>query len=161
MLFLVTLMGLAAAAAQNTAPAVPSLDQGLPIDVSAAGKCEVLEQDDMVECSGDVRVTQGDTLLAAERMTIIGISDERGFRRIEAEGGVRYAADDSALSGEKAVFDADSDTLTVTGDVVVVQADQIMTGGRLVYNTVTGATMFTPEQGGRVRGVFYSRPGKS
>lgn len=158
MLFLVSLMGMTVLSGQDL-PA-PALRDDQPIDVTAA-RCEVFDNEDTLRCEGSVRVAQGESILAAERMTIYGTQAEGGFRRIEAEGAVRYAKGDNAMSGKSAVYDAASSTLTVTGDVVVVQADQVMTGGRLVYNTTTGATLFTPPEGGRVRGVFYTASDKT
>lgn len=158
MLFLISLMGITLLSGQDV-PA-PTLRDDRPIDVTAA-RCEVFENEDTVRCEGSVRVAQGEAILAAERMTIFGTRAEGGFERIEAVGGVRYATGDNAMSGNSAIYDAASSTLTVTGDVVVVQADQVMTGGRLVYNTVTGATIFTPPEGGRVRGVFYTASDKA
>ena len=152
MLLTMVLLGMAAAGAQELS--APTLRDDQPIDVSA-NRCEVFENQDTVQCSGDVRVRQGDAILAADEMTIYGTQAEGGFRRIDAKGRVRYAADGSAMSGQRAVYDAETATLTVTGDVVVVQEEQVMTGGELVYNTTTGATVFTPDATGRVRGVFY------
>ena len=156
MLLTMMLMGMAAAGAQEIS--APTLRDDQPIDVSA-NRCEVFENEDTVKCTGDVRVRQGDSILAANEMTIYGTQAEGGFRRIDARGRVRYAADGSAMSGQEAIYDAETTTLTVTGDVVVVQEEQVMTGGKLVYNTVTGATVFTPDSSGRVRGVFYPSQG--
>lgn len=124
-----------------------------PIDV-AAGRCEVFEADDIIECTGDVRITQGDALLSADRVKIFGAGDGEGFKRIEGEGQVRYASGDNALSGQRAVYDGPNTTITVVGDVLVLQGDQVMSGGKLVYNTTTKAMVFTPGPDGRVRGVF-------
>ncbi|MEM9233511.1 MAG: LptA/OstA family protein, partial [Pseudomonadota bacterium] len=145
MLFLISLMGVSLLGTQDIG--VPTLRDDQPIDVSA-GRCEVFENQDTVRCEGSVRVSQGEAILAANLMTIYGTQAEGGFRRIEAEGDVRYATGDNAMSGKSAVYDAATTTLTVTGDVVVVQADQVMTGGRLIYNTTSGATVFMPSDGG-------------
>ncbi|RFB05596.1 LptA/OstA family protein [Parvularcula marina] len=153
MLILVSLMGMTMLSSQDLPAQTLRDDQ--PIDVSA-GRCEVFENEDTVRCEGAVRVSQGEAILAADRMTIYGTQEEGGFRRIEAEGAVRYATGENAMSGQSATYDAATTTLTLIGDVVVVQADQVMTGGQLVYNTTTGATLFTPPNGGRVRGVFYT-----
>lgn len=149
------LVGVAALGLQDIEAPVIRDDQ--PIDVSA-GRCETFEKEDTLECSGRVRVTQAGTILSADHMTIIGVNDEGGPRRMVAKGNVRYSNDVNAMSGEKAVYVSATTTLTVTGDVVVVQKDQVMTGGKLIYNTTTGEIEFLPGPTGRVRGVFYTAP---
>lgn len=137
---------------------VPEFRDDKPIDISAE-RCEIFDNQDTWQCEGSVRVAQGDAILSAGKMTIFGTKSENGFSRIEAFGSVRYASGVNAMSGNAATYDAANTTLTLTGDVVVVEGEQIMTGGRLVYNTTTGATVFTPPPSGRVRGVFF--PGKN
>lgn len=134
-----------------------SFDPSLPVDLSA-GRCEAREQEDRVTCTGSVRVTQGDAILSAAKMSLFGVNTPSGLRRIEAEGEVRYASGPNAVSGASGVYDAASTTLTVTGDVIVIQGSQVMTGGRLIYNTETGDVEFGPGSGGRVRGLFYTQP---
>ncbi|MEE4349123.1 MAG: LptA/OstA family protein [Pacificimonas sp.] len=130
-------------------------DSDAPIDL-AAERCEVFENEDTARCAGAVRLVQGDAILTADEMTIFGFSHPDGVRRIEGSGNVRYASGPNAISGATAVYDASATTITVTGDVVVIQGDQIMAGGELVYNTATGALQFSPGADGRVRGLFYS-----
>lgn len=132
-----------------------TLRDDLPIDVSAE-RCEVFENEDAVRCNGNVRVRQADAILTGDVMTIIGLSEEGGFRRIEAVGNVRYASGTDAISGARGVYDAPTTTVTVTGDVVAITKDQIMTGGELIYNTETGRTVFSAGSKGRVRGLFYT-----
>ncbi|ADM09336.1 hypothetical protein PB2503_06352 [Parvularcula bermudensis HTCC2503] len=156
--FYVSLLALGAAisAAQPVAVA-PAADA--PIDLSADGACEVIDNGAIVRCSGGVRIVQGAAILASDRMTVYGIDPDGGFDRIEAVGDVRYSNGENAISGARGTYSALSTELTVTGDVVVIQGDQVLTGGELVYNTETGASRFSPPPGGRVRGLFYRRPG--
>lgn len=135
---------------------IVEFDRSLPIDLSA-GRCEASEMEDRVTCSGSVRVVQGEAILTAETMTLFGVNDAEGLRRIEAEGEVRYANGPNAISGHSGIYDAVATELVVTGDVIVIQDGQVMTGGELIYNTETGDVLFTPGREGRVRGLFYTR----
>ncbi|WOI52899.1 LptA/OstA family protein [Parvularcula sp. LCG005] len=157
MLLTLSFAGLALFAAQD---AEPYFGQGgnLPIDISADGSCEFLDQQDRIKCVGDVRVTQGISILSADEMTVDGVSSDGGFNRIESRGNVRYADGENAVSGELAIYDASTSIITVTGNVIVIQGEQIMVGGELIYNTSTGAMSFTPGADGRVRGLFYTAP---
>ncbi|MDD3837772.1 MAG: LptA/OstA family protein [Phenylobacterium sp.] len=80
--------------------------------------------------------------------------------RIEADGEVFYVTPEQRVRGRNAVYDAASETITVTGDVVAAQGQNVLRGDRLVINVSTGqAQMHTNVKGrgkpGRVRGVFY------
>lgn len=140
-----------AAWAQTTPSIGLSADE--PISVDAA-RCEAFQREDRVVCTGDVMVAQGPALLTAEKMTITFFPGTQDFRRIEGEGGLRYASGQDAISGTQGTFDADTSTITVTGDVVVVQGEQVITGDRLVYDTESGALSFSAGGSGRVRGLF-------
>jgi lipopolysaccharide export system protein LptA len=131
-----------------------------PISVDAA-RCEAFQREDRVVCTGDVMVAQGPALLTADRMTIHFYPGTQDFRLIEGEGALRYASGEDAISGAAGTFDADTSTITVTGSVVVVQGEQVITGDRLIYNTETGALSFSAAEGGRVRGLFVPQRGES
>jgi len=80
--------------------------------------------------------------------------------RLEAHGSVYYVTPQQKVHGDNAIYEAASQTLTVTGNVVTVQGQNVLRGERLVVNTQTGqGQMETGVKGrnkpGRVRGVFY------
>ena len=86
--------------------------------------------------------------------------------RMEAEGEVFYVTPDRTVRGDKAVYTAASDTVVVTGDVILVQGKNVATGERLTLNNKTGeAHLESSVRGrnkpGRVRGVFYPSEDKS
>ena len=108
-------------------------------------------------CRGDVVLSQGPSILTADTLSLTFYPGTQDPKRIEAEGRVRYASGLDAISGRAGVFDADASTITVTGDVVVVQGDQVVTGERLVYNTQTGAISLAAAPGQRVRGLFVTK----
>ncbi|MEM9989183.1 MAG: LptA/OstA family protein [Pseudomonadota bacterium] len=132
-----------------------SLQEDSPINISAE-RCEVLQTEDKITCTGTVRVSQDDALLTADKMIVFGATDGEGFDLIEGEGNVRYARGADALSGDHAIYDAVKTLMTVTGNVVAVQEKQIMVGGKLIYNTETGALDLGPGEDGRVRGLFHT-----
>lgn len=125
-----------------------------PINVGADA-CDVFEAEGRVVCTGSVRVVQGEGILVAANMTVFG-ADGGGFDRMIAEGDVRYSNGENAVSSQRGVYDAAAQTITMTGDVVVVQGTQVMTGGVLVYHTDTRKMVFTPDEGERVRGLFQT-----
>jgi lipopolysaccharide export system protein LptA len=84
---------------------------------------------------------------------------------IEAKGSVYYvSAQGDRARGDAAFYDATKDTVTMTGDVIAVQGQNVLRGSRMVFNTKTGEGQMQGQstgrnKSGRVRGVFY--PDKS
>lgn len=82
---------------------------------------------------------------------------------LEAKGNVYYAAPDGRrVHGDDAVYVYATTTLTVTGDVTVVDGQNVMRGTRMVYNTKTGEGHMEgggkgPGARNRTRGVFYPK----
>jgi lipopolysaccharide export system protein LptA len=67
---------------------------------------------------------------------------------------------DQRVRGNKAVYEADTTTITMTGDVVAVQGQNVLRGDKMVFNTDTGqGQMIGGGKGGknRPRGVFYPK----
>lgn len=90
--------------------------------------------------------------------------------RLEANGSVYYATPDQKVHGDKAIYVAADDTVTVIGDVVAVRGQNVLRGDRMVLNNRTGEGHMEGNATGRnkadrPRGVFYpkqsSGPGAS
>jgi lipopolysaccharide export system protein LptA len=86
-------------------------------------------------------------------------------QRIEADGDVFYVTPDEVARGEHAVYDADTDQIVMTGNVIVVQGKNVVRCDKMTVQVQTRQVQCesvakgrgTP---GRVRGVFYSgQPG--
>ena len=149
----------APAAAQQAPRAAFGGGSDAPIELSAEEGCDGdIEGLAPLVCRGDVVVAQGPALLTAQVLSMTFYPGTQDPKRIEAEGGMRYASGEDAISGLAGVFDGDTSTITVTGDVVVVQGDQVVTGERLVYNTETGAISLSAKPGQPVRGLFVTKP---
>ena len=156
---LLSLIALAALAPAGAAAQVFGTASDAPIELDANEGCEgSLDGSAAYVCRGDVVLAQGPAILTAQMLALTFYPGTQEPRRIEAEGGVRYASGTDAISGRQGVFDAETTTITVTGDVVVVQGEQVITGERLTYNTETGAISLAAGPGQRVRGLFVTKP---
>ena len=114
--------------------------------------------------SGRAEATQGPNRLRAGELRVYhtreGDNGMGDIQRIEAIGDVYFVTPDQVARGDRAVYAVNQDTLTVTGDVILRQGENVLTGSSLVINTVTGQARM---EGGasegssarRVRGVFY------
>ena len=79
------------------------------------------------------------------------------LKRMEANGSVYYVtAKDERVRGDAGTYDAQGETIVLTGDVVAVQGQNVLRGNRMVFNTETGEGRMVSSGGGaRPRGVFY------
>ena len=115
---------------------------------------------------GRVEIQQNDARLRADHIVIThapGPNGSTGFGEIitiDATGNVYYVTPTEAMRGDKAVYTKATDTMVVTGDVILQQNNKdVMTGNRLVDQVKAGTTTFdadpTTAGPGRVKGVFY------
>jgi lipopolysaccharide export system protein LptA len=171
--------GLAAAQAPRPAapPPVQSLLQGgqdkdQPVQIEAAS-LEVRDKNKTATFAGDVQVVQGDTTMKCQKLVVfygqeVGIAQggapapdakpssnlagpkgAQNIRRIEARGGVTVITKDQNASGDLGVYDLIAKTITLTGNVVVSQGQNVIHGERVVVDTVSGnARVESNNQGG-------------
>lgn len=143
---------------------------GGPLDVQAR-QMDVFDEEGRILLRGEVDVIQGDTRLAADQIEIFyaagGGAGSGGFgdvRNIIATGNVFYVTPLERARGSRGVYEAESDTVTLTGDVVLTRGENVITTTRFVTNLTTGNSSFDgQETGGRVRAVLFpeSEPANS
>lgn len=152
------------------APASAQLDthSKSPIDITAQegtvvnAKCLAIWRG-AAEAVQDQNRLRADTITIYSRPKSVGADGKPvcgGAERVEADGHVYYVTADRNARGDHAVYTQATDLVVITGDVIVVQGQNVARGDRLTINvasheatldsTVTGAG-----KPGRVRGVFY------
>lgn len=143
-------LGLGGAALAQTHSAVSNQPIGYGADTGELTNTSV-------SLRGRAEITQGQTRLRAN--AIEGARDASGaLTRIEATGEVYYVTPNETIRGDRAVYAVSNATVTVTGDVILTQGQNVLTGGSLTYNVDTGEARIQGgggQNGGRVRGVFY------
>jgi len=95
---------------------------------------------DLIILTGQVDIRQGDTRLLADKVTLKTGGDPNknsGIISADAVGNFYYITGQQEVRGDKGVFESASDIFTVTGNVILVQDDNVVTGDRLLYNVVT------------------------
>ena len=106
--------------------------------------------------TGRAEMTQGGNRLRANRINFVTRNGD--LIEAEASGAVYFVTPDQTMRGDRASYDLGTDVVTVTGDVILTQGQNVVTGARLTYNVSTEAARMVGAggaQGGRVRGVFY------
>jgi lipopolysaccharide export system protein LptA len=163
----VALMAAAPAFAQRLGP-----NSDGPVDITA-DELEVQNKACVSVWRGKAEALQGDARLRADTLKAIFQTKEGAATsatgtgacgdliRMEAEGSVFYVTGkEQRVRGDAATYDAGAETVTMTGDVVAVQGQNVMRGTRMVFNTKTGEGRMVGSatgrnQAGRPRGVFY------
>jgi len=147
-----------------------------PVRITSA-TLEVRDKSKMATFKGDVHVIQGETDVRCNEL-VVYYDDEKDksgakpkapppdaargqqqIRRMEARGNVIVTQKDQRAVGDRAEFDMRSNTVTLIGNVVVTNAENVVRGSRMVVDLTTGiARMGDTGGGGRVEGIFNSKP---
>lgn len=110
-----------------------------PIDATADN---ILNSAGVTTLSGQVDVRQGGTRILADKMKIYSggtgvASATSDISRIEATGNFYYITPEQEVKGDNGVYTQANDTFTVTGDVILLQGENVVTGTKLIYNLTT------------------------
>jgi lipopolysaccharide export system protein LptA len=154
-------IGLVAAAALAASSGATQIapSSNAPVDVTA-DELEVRQGECLAVWRGRAEALQASSRLRANTINIYnrklaGGSSCGALDRMEAIGDVFYVTPQQKVRGDRAVYAANGNTITVTGDVVIDQDGNVIRARRLVINVDSGqATMDGQGGSGRVRGVF-------
>ncbi|HEY6258475.1 MAG TPA: LptA/OstA family protein [Xanthobacteraceae bacterium] len=135
----------------------------------------VRDKEKIATFTGNVHVTQGDTELHSKGLVVYYVdgskpgsapantlkaappagSGDQQIRRIEATGGVTVTQKDQNAVGDNGIFDMQSNTVTLNGNVVMTHGKDVVRGQRLVVDLGTGVSKV---DGGRVDLLLGSSP---
>lgn len=158
----------AAAPAQPGAPNAAGGSGPITID---ADRLEVLDKDKRAIFTGNVVAVRGDMTVRSSAMTVFYDGDLAGgqgqvkpsaapsgsnqsVRRIEMTGKVFFNQRDQQATGDNAVYERATETLVLTGNVVLTQCQNVVTGPRLVVNLRTNQAQVEGAPGSRVRSII-------
>ena len=121
------------------------------------GADEVARTPTTLSLRGRAELTQGDSRIRADRVE--GTISNGDLTRVEASGDVYFVTPEQTIRGDRAVYTPANDTIVLTGDVILTQGENVMTGASLTYNTRTESAQMDGGSNGRVQGVFYPESG--
>ena len=148
-LAVVTILALSAgpAMAQSGQATGLQLSSDLPVQIEG-DRFEVLEEQSMAVFSGNVRVSQGPTVLRTGRLVIRYAtgggtgsitSGSSRIEQLEASGGVNVQSEKQVATGERGVFDMRTEVLVLSGSNVTLSEDgNVATGCKLTVAMKTG-----------------------
>jgi lipopolysaccharide export system protein LptA len=167
---------------QNQGP--PNALQGFsqnrdqPVKIQSDGMV-LRDKEKIATFTGNVHVIQGDTEMRSKVLVVYyvdsskpgptpattmktaqpgapsGAGEQQQIRRIEASGGVVVTQKDQNAAGDSGIFDMQSNTVTLNGNVVVTRGKDVVRGQRLMVDLNTGVSRM---DGGRVDALFGSSP---
>jgi lipopolysaccharide export system protein LptA len=147
----------------NSGPArsLQAENKDAPVQIEAA-TLEVHDKSKTATFSGNVQVVQGDTTMKCRSLVVfygqeVGLGEPtaqatnatvksplggprgaQNIRRIEARGAVTVITKDQSASGDLGIYDLKTKTITLSGNVVVSQGQNVIHGERVVVDTETG-----------------------
>jgi lipopolysaccharide export system protein LptA len=151
-----------------------SQNRDQPVHIEAS-TLEVRDKDKMATFSGNVRVTQGDTGLRCKSLVVFyeqndsdadksksvalanpGPGGQQRIKKLEARGGVVVTQKAETATGDLGLFDMQTNTVTLTGNVVMTQGQNVLRGDRLVVDLTSGVSRVESGKNGqgRVQGLF-------
>src|ERR1700687_647428 len=152
-----------------------SQNRDQPVHIEAA-TLEVRDKDKVATFSGNVRVTQGDTGLRCKSLLVFyeqgaadsadktknlqaatpGPGGQQSIKRLEAHGAVVVTQKEQTATGDLGIFDMRANTVTLTGNVVMTQGQNVLRGDKLVVDLTSGVSLVESARNsqGRVQGLF-------
>lgn len=139
-----------------------------PIKIDS-NKLEVFDKENRATYSGDVVVVQGQTTVRSTTMTVHYTSNktagaggaaatsaagQNSIRKIDFEGPVSIHSGTQSATAKFMTYDAAAETVTLTGNVIISDCDNVQRGERAVYDVKTGRATVDAGSKGRVQGIF-------
>jgi lipopolysaccharide export system protein LptA len=156
-----------------------SVNRDQPIQIESTS-LEVRDKESVATFSGNVHVIQGDTHMQSATLKVFyeqeskqggkpgakpaaatrpaqaatpGPAGQQQIQKLEALGGVVVTQKDQRATGDVGIFDTKTNSVTLKGNVVVSQGQNVLKGDRLIVNLETGVSRMESSTG-RVQGVF-------
>src|SRR5580692_6663733 len=187
--FALSLIACGDAVAQSAVQGVPNAMQGFsqnrdqPIQIEAA-TLEMRDKKKEATFSGNVKVVQGDTTMTSKTLVVFydsapapaapaaagkakaakaapmqaatpGPGGSSSIKRLEASGNVVVTQKDQVVTGDTAIFDTKTNLITMLGGIVLTQGKNVLRGDRLLVDMTTGVSRVESDSG-RVQGLFQS-----
>ena len=184
--FALALIAAGAACAQGAVSGVPNAMQGFsqnrdqPVRIESA-RLEVRDKDKRATFAGDVHLTQGDTTLTCRTLVVYyeqnaapttanpstakvattqpAPGGQSQIKKLEAMGDVVVVQKDQTATGSNGTFDMKTNTITLEGNVVITQGQNVVRGERLVVDMTTGVSRVEPAKGSHGRVDALIMPG--
>lgn len=125
-------------------------DVSAPVEV-AADNLTVNQADGTALFEGNVVIGQGEMRLSADEVSVqYAQGDQQRISALTATGNVTLVSGPDAAEAQQAVYDVEAGTVLLSGDVLLSQGQNVLSGDRMTVDLATGAAQVQ----GRVRSVL-------
>ena len=104
---------------------------------------------------GRVVTVQNAMTMRSDTLTAFYDSETKQMKQIIAEGKVNATQGDRVATGEKAVFDDKAKTVTLTGNPVMRQGNNQVSGVKVIYFTEADRSIVEGDKDTRVRATIF------
>lgn len=123
-----------------------------------ADRMEAYTLDNKVIFSGNVRASQNDVVIYAQKMTLFYLRDKKGgangIERVELEGDVRIVQTERMATAERGLFLNNERQIILSGQAEVHQADNVIKGDEIIYFLDEDRSVVNSTQESRVKAVI-------
>ena len=138
------------AVAQTVAFGGMKADTSAPVELSA-DNLTVNQTTGKAEFTGNVLIGQGQMKLSADKVVVQYVQgDTQKIDNLDATGNVTLVNGPDAAEARQAIYDVASGNVTLIGEVLLTQGQNVMSGEHMVVNLSDG----TAQMNGRVRSVL-------
>lgn len=131
-------------------------DTSAPVEV-AADSLSVNQGDGSAVFTGNVVIGQGEMRLSADKVTVeYAQGGQDRIKSLHAVGNVTLVSGADAAEAAEGVYQVETGQVTLSGQVVLTQGRNVLTGDKMVVNLATGAAQVD----GRVRSVLQPGGGQ-
>lgn len=125
-------------------------DVSAPVEVSA-DSLSVQQDNGHAVFTGNVVIGQGEMRLSADEVTVeYADAGQSRISSLRARGNVTLVSGEDAAEAQEADYDVESGEVVLTGDVMMTQGKNVLTGDRMQVDLAAG----TARVDGRVRSVL-------
>ncbi len=147
---LLSLLSALPVTAQTVAFGGMKADTSAPVELSA-DNLTVNQTTGKAEFTGNVLIGQGAMKLSADKVVVQYVQgDTQKIDNLDATGNVTLVNGPDAAEARQAIYDVASGNVTLIGEVLLTQGQNVMSGEHMVVNLSDG----TAQMNGRVRSVL-------
>ena len=128
-------------------------DRNQPIEITAQ-KLEVLQLERQSIFTGDVVAVQGEMTLYTDKLIVYLQQAQDQIDRLEAIGRVKFVQLDRVATADQAVFQQVEEVLTLTGNAVVTQGKNTISGDEITLFLQENRTLIKGSKNNRVKAVI-------
>lgn len=145
--------GWAADDAPKPTPDRAAADREAPL-VITADRMELRRKENLIVYRGNVLAERGDVKIRSDVLSARYDAGDGALQTVVAEGKVRVSQGAREMTGDKAVFDDSKETITVSGNTVMRDGDNSVSGGRVTIYLDEDRSV-VENRGGRVKAVIF------